>query len=90
MVRSHPGIQGFDRIPNHRDPPPALEQALGGEVDAIFRDHAKDDKFGFRIEALDQFVGMQALKDVERLLFEENLLVSRESHGSAPQARLGP
>ncbi len=72
------GIQGFDRVLNHRDPAAALKQAPGGEVDAEFGDHTKDDKLSPGIEALQQFISMEAGKDVERLLFEENLLVLRK------------
>ena len=83
------GIQGFDRVPNDGDSAAALEQTLGCEPDAEFRDHAKHDEFDIGTKALHQFVGVAALEDVERLLLQQDLLVARKVGAGKPLARWG-
>ena len=72
------GLESLDRIPNHRNAPAALEQTLGRETNAVFRHHAKHDKFDIRTQSLNQFVCVTAFEDVERLLLQQNLLVARK------------
>ena len=59
----------------------ALEQAFDRAAHTEFGDHAEDDVFDVRTESLNQFARMRIREYVERLLFENDLLVSREIDG---------
>ena len=55
-----------------------MKQSLRRQTNTVFRNYAKDDELGARIQSLDKFRRMPAFKDVERLLFKEDLLVLRK------------
>lgn len=72
------GFQSFDRILNNRNSPSALKQTLRRESNTVLRNDPKHDKLGFTIQVLEQLLCVPALKDVEGLLFQEDLLVLRK------------
>jgi len=71
-------FQSFDGVLNHGDSPATFKQTFGRETNAIFGDHAKDYEFRVRTQARYKLPGVPTLKDVERLFFQENLLVLRK------------
>ena len=76
------GIQGFDRVLEPRTRRPRSSRPLAAKLTQNSVTTPKTTNSASGIEALQQFVSVQAFEDVERLLFEENLLVLRRSAGS--------
>jgi len=52
----------------------SIEQSLGRETDAVFRNHAENHELHRRPKSLYKLFGVPALEDVERLFLEKNLI----------------
>jgi len=69
------GGQCFDCVLYYCDASVALQQSLDCAGYAVFRYYSEDDKFWAISQSLDQFIRVESLKNVEGLLFQDNLLV---------------
>ena len=86
-------FQSFNRISHHGHAPAAFQQPLYGEANAVFRDHPKHHKLSLSSEPVHQSVRVPALKNIQRLLFQQtsadtatNLpAVSRPHHSARAQ-----
>ena len=82
-------LQGFDRILYNGHTPPALDEALDGKAHTVFRDDAEDDELGLISELFHERIGVTALKNVQGLLFEQDLLVFRQIFGQVCRHVIG-
>ena len=58
--------------------PSPCPQTLDGEAHAILRHHPKDNKLGVPSKSLHETIRVPTLKDIQRLLFQQDLLVAGE------------
>ena len=75
------GFQSCNRILHDGDAAAAIQQSFGGKADTVFRNHAEDDELDVVAESFHELVSMPACKNIEGLLFEENLLIRRKILG---------
>src|SRR5579863_2232619 len=68
-------FQRFDRVRHERDMAAAFEQALRGKPHAILRDDSENEVVSLFRKAVHDFIGERVIEDVERLLFDHDLLV---------------
>ena len=75
------GRQGFNRIADHRHAPLALQQPLNRATDAVFRHDSKHHEFRSVAQAFHQLIRMVSLKNIQRLLLQDDLLILGEILG---------
>ena len=71
----------FDSILNDRNAAPSTEQAFCSTAHAIFRNDTKNKKLSIERETFKNLFGVGIIKDIKRLLFDENLLVVQQVVG---------
>ena len=71
----------FDSIPDDRNAAPSNEQAVCSTAYAVFRNDTKNKKLRIEGQILKDFFGVGIIKNIERLLFDENLLVVQQVLG---------
>jgi hypothetical protein len=67
----------------------AVEQALGGQANAVLRYDSEHDEFRAFTEALHKRRRVAALEDIEGLFFKDDLLVYRERFSGRREAGFG-
>jgi hypothetical protein len=70
-------FQSFNRVLYYGYAPAAFEQSLYGKAHAIFRHDAEDYKLGLSSESVDEPVGVPAFENIQRLFFQQDLLIVR-------------
>jgi hypothetical protein len=71
-------FERFDCILHDGDAPASLQQTFCGEADAVFRHHSEHDELSMISQPPHQFVCVPAFKNIQCLLFEQDLLVLRQ------------
>ena len=71
----------FDSILDDRNAAPSTEQAFCSTAHTIFRNDTKDKKLSIERETFQNLIGVGIIKDIKRLLFDENLLVVQQVVG---------
>ena len=71
----------FDSIPDDRNAAPSIEQAACSTAHAVFRNDTKNKKLRIERKIFKDFFGVRIIKDIQRLLFDENLLVVQQIVG---------
>ena len=77
-LRTGGGIQVFDRIPDDRNATPSTKQPSCSATDTIFRNDTENKKLRIEREIFKNLLGVGIIKDIQRLLFDENLLVVQQ------------
>ncbi len=71
-------VERFDGVGDEVNFAAAFGKAFGGGVDAVFGDDAEEVEVGVTVELVEDRVGVDVVKDVERLFFENDLIVRRD------------
>ena len=71
----------FDSILDDRNAAASTEQAFCCTAHTIFRNDTKDKKLSIAREIFENLFGVGIIKDIKRLLFDENLLVVQQVVG---------
>ena len=74
-------FQSLDGIGDQRDTAATFEQAFGGIAYSVYSDYPKDDEFRLSAEFFHKRISVAAFEDVQRLLFQQNLLVTGQIIG---------
>jgi len=71
----------FDSIADDVNAAPSIEQAACSTSHAVFRNDTKNKKLRIERKTLKDFFGVRIIKNIQRLLFDENLLVVQQIVG---------